>query len=55
MIAFAVPIKDPAGRFIAALAFHAPAQRVSFEAGRNHVATLQEGAARMEELLFAEA
>ena len=55
MIAFAVPIRDPAGRFIAALAFHAPVQRVSFEAGRSHVATLKEGAARMEELLFAEA
>lgn len=54
MIAFAVPIRDPAGRFIAALAFHAPKQRVSFEAGRDHVPTLMEGAARMEELLVAE-
>ena len=54
MIAFAAPIRDRAGRFIAALAFHAPVQRVSFEAGRAHVATLTEGAARMEELMFSE-
>lgn len=54
MIAFAVPIHDRAGRFIAALAFHAPIQRVSFEAGRAHVPTLMEGAAQMEQLLFSE-
>ena len=52
MIAFAVPIRDPGGRFVAALAFHAPVQRISFEAGRQHVATLQDGARRMEELFF---
>ena len=54
MIAFAVPICDPGGRFVAALAFHAPMQRISFEAGRQHVATLLEGAARMEELFFSD-
>jgi DNA-binding IclR family transcriptional regulator len=54
MIAFAVPIRDPGGRFIAALAFHAPMQRISFEAGRQHVATLQDGAARMAELFFSD-
>ena len=54
MIALAVPIRDTGGRFVAALAFHAPMQRVSLEAGREHVPTLQEGAARMEELLFAD-
>jgi DNA-binding IclR family transcriptional regulator len=52
--AFAVPVRDPGGRFVAALAFHAPVQRVSFEAGRKHVATLLDGAARMEELFFAD-
>ena len=54
MIAFAVPIRDPGGRFIAALAFHAPMQRTSLEAGRKHVATLQKGAARMEALFFTD-
>jgi hypothetical protein len=42
------------GRFLAALAFHAPAQRISFEAGRAHVATLEKGARRMEKVLFAD-
>lgn len=54
MIAFAVPIRDPVGRFVAALAFHAPMQRVSLDDGRRHVATLQEGAARMEALFFCD-
>ncbi len=54
MIAFAVPVRDPRGRFVAALAFHAPAQRIGFEAGRAHVATLEDGARRLERLLFSE-
>jgi DNA-binding IclR family transcriptional regulator len=54
MIAFAVPVRDPGGRFVAALAFHAPAQRISFDEGREHVSTLQEGAARMEALFFSD-
>jgi hypothetical protein len=29
-------------------------QRISFKAGRQHVATLLEGAARMEELFFSD-
>jgi len=55
MIAFAVPVRDPGGRFIAALAFHAPMQRVSLEAGRAHVATLAAGARRLEALFFGDA
>ena len=54
MIAFAVPVREPSGRFLAALAFHAPAQRISFEAGRAHVATLEDGARRMEKVLFSD-
>ena len=53
MIAFAVPVRDPDGRFIASLAFHAPVQRISFEAGRQYVPVLLEGASRMQELLFS--
>jgi DNA-binding IclR family transcriptional regulator len=52
MIAFAVPVCDPGGRFISALAFHAPMQRVSLKAGRAHVPTLTEGARRLEALFF---
>ncbi|HSF95119.1 MAG TPA: IclR family transcriptional regulator [Thermohalobaculum sp.] len=52
MIAFAVPVRDPGGRFVAALAFHAPMQRISLEAGRAHVPTLADGARRMEALFF---
>jgi len=54
MIAFAVPVRDPAGRFVAALAFHAPMQRVSLEAGRAHVPVLEDGARRMAALFFGE-
>jgi DNA-binding IclR family transcriptional regulator len=54
MIAFAVPIRDPGGRFVAALAFHAPMQRVSLEAGRANVPILQDGAKRMEKLFFSD-
>ncbi len=54
MIAYAVPVRDPAGRFIAALAFHAPMQRVGLEAGRAHVPVLEQGARRLEALLFGE-
>ena len=52
MIAFAVPIRDPGGRFASALAFHAPIQRITFEEGRAHVPLLRDGAARIEAIMF---
>jgi len=54
MIAFAVPVLDLEGRFVCAVAFHAPIQRISFEQGRSHVPTLREGALRIQEILFGE-
>lgn len=54
MIAYAVAVRDPGGRFVAALAFHAPMQRVSLEAGLAHVPVLEEGARRLEALMFGE-
>lgn len=54
MIAFAVPVADPQGRFACSLAFHAPVQRIGFEDGRAHVATLREGARRIQAVLYGE-
>ncbi len=54
MIAYAVAVRDPGGRFVAALAFHAPMQRVSLEAGLAHVPVLEEGSRRLEALMFGE-
>ena len=54
MIAFAVPVPDPEGRFACAVAFHAPIQRIDFEHGHSHVPTLREGAARIQNILFGE-
>lgn len=52
MIAFAVPVVDLEGRFVCAVAFHAPIQRIDFETGRGHVPTLREGAESIQAILF---
>ena len=54
MIAFAVPVRDPAGRFACALAFHAPVQRIGFEEGRRWVPVLEEGARKVEAVMFGD-
>lgn len=54
MIAFAVPINDLEGRFAFALAFHAPTQRLGFEAARAHVPLLRDGAGRIQDILFGD-
>lgn len=53
MVAIAVPVTDPAGRFVAALAVHGPTPRIVVEdaISRRHV--LQDAAARLTETLFA--
>jgi len=51
MVAIAVPVKDLAGRFFAALAFHAPVQRISLEAAVERREILKEGAARLGEAI----
>ena len=52
MVAFAVPIRDPEGRFACALAFHAPEQRIGFEEGRAYVPILRAGADRIAAVMF---
>lgn len=54
MLALAVPIQDPKGRYVASLAFHGPAQRLSVDTLLEHKTTLQEGAARLSGVMFAE-
>lgn len=44
MIAVAVPIKDPVGRFVAGLAVHAPVVRISLEEAVGHVDILRAAA-----------
>lgn len=53
MVAIAVPITDPEGRFFAALAVHAPVQRVTVDAAVERREVLQNAATRLGEALFA--
>lgn len=53
MVAIAVPILDPVGRFDCALAVHGPKQRISLEDARSHLPTLQTAARRIADILFA--
>ena len=55
MVAIAVPVTDPRGRFYAALAIHGPTQRFSIDDAMAKRAMLRDHAARMGELLFAPA
>lgn len=52
MIAVAVPVKDPDGRFIAALAFHGPRQRITIEEAVAKKEILMEGAERLRASIF---
>jgi DNA-binding IclR family transcriptional regulator len=54
MVAIATPIHDPDGRFVAALAFHAPIQRMRFEEAKAWVLRLTAAAADLEELMFGD-
>ena len=47
MIALAVPIKDENGRFLAALAFHGPTQRLSSDTLVEHLDTMNDAAAKI--------
>lgn len=55
MVAIAVPIKDPSGRFISALAFHGPTQRMSISYAIDHREVLQTAAKRLSDVLFLDA
>ncbi len=54
MVAIAVPVKDPLGRFVAALAFHGPTQRVSLDEAVSKKALMQDAAQRLGTALFAD-
>ncbi len=53
MVAIAVPIYDPADRFLAALAFHGPTQRISIEGALERLPLLTDAANRIQKVLFA--
>lgn len=52
MVAVAVPILDDQGRLVSTLSAHTPEQRLTLEALKQHLPTLQDGAARLSELLL---
>lgn len=52
MIAIAVPVKDADGRFVGALAFHGPTQRITIPAAIQRKADLQSAANRLSAALF---
>jgi len=52
MIAIAAPVTDRDGRFVAAIAFHGPAQRLTADAAIGHLPTLQNTANRLRDWLF---
>ena len=53
MVAIAVPVRDPKGRFYAALAVHGPKQRFSEQDARNKYKLLSESADIISNALFA--
>ncbi len=53
MVAIAVPVTDPAGRFVAALAIHGPIQRLSFDTALSHLPTLQTAAKKLQTAIFS--
>ena len=52
MVAVAVPIHDHSGRFCAALATHAPIQRMTLEQAKGFLPVLREGAEQISNLLI---
>jgi DNA-binding IclR family transcriptional regulator len=53
MVALAVPVTDPLGRYVASLAFHGPSQRLTMEKVVSEKDVLLEGASRLQSILFA--
>ena len=54
MVAIAVPIVDSSDRFIAALAFHGPTQRISIESAIDRLGILQAAAERLSHAILME-
>ncbi len=53
MVAIAVPVLDPADRYIGALAFHGPTQRLSIAAAKEKLDILRNGAVRLRDAIMA--
>lgn len=54
MIAIAVPVVDPHGRFVAGVAYHGPTQRMSLTEAVERKDLLQNAAAKLSRVLFQE-
>ncbi|MCB1343028.1 MAG: IclR family transcriptional regulator [Pseudooceanicola sp.] len=54
MVATAVPIRDPAGRYFASVAFHAPTQRISIERAVELAPVVGAAAAELSAVLFSD-
>ena len=54
MVAIAVPILDPTGRYCAAVAFHAPEQRISVETALTKVEILQRTSQQLTSTIFGD-
>lgn len=54
MVAIAVPVVDPHGRFVAALAYHGPTQRMSLTEAVERKETLQAAAKKLSRVTFQE-
>ncbi len=52
LVAICVPVSDPNAGLFAALAFHAPKQRITLEEAEQHVETLKCAASKLETVLF---
>ncbi|WP_298256766.1 IclR family transcriptional regulator [uncultured Litoreibacter sp.] len=52
MVAVAVPVKDPMGRYVASLAIHGPSQRMNMHQARDMVPALQLAADKLRDTLF---
>jgi len=52
MVAIAVPVVDPDNRFVAALAFHGPTQRMSIEGAIDQLETLQSAAKQLRDAIL---
>lgn len=52
MVALAVPVTDPQGRYVASLAFHGPSPRLTVEQAISQKDTLQDGALKLQGILF---
>lgn len=53
MTAIAVPVRDPAGRYVASVAFHGPVQRIPLSLLESKVQTVLDTSARLTEVMFA--